>query len=108
MDFANSAFWSGMPVFAVQVATGVAKGYAARRAVEKRSAILGQVTVGNTAVSFDKSDILAIALVVFVFWSVNNKLLEAQAALGAFVAVLTGTGAKELIQAILPIRAKEE
>jgi hypothetical protein len=92
-------------VAVVQIATGAASGYVARKAKLESDDLLAEVTIGKGSVKFDKSDILAIALAVFIFWAVGNQTLSPESALAAFVAVLAGTGIKELIQALVPATA---
>ena len=89
----------------VQIATGLASGYAARKAKQQANDLLAEVTIGKGSVKFDKSDILAIALAVFIFWAVGKQTLSTETALAAFVAVLSGTGIKELVQALVPATA---
>lgn len=104
---------AGIVVLIVQVATGLARAWAARQLIAKARAanldataldIQGEVTVGKTTVKFDKSDVLSIAFVIFLFWVVGTNRLGVEEAVAAFVAVLTGTGIKELIQALVPSR----
>jgi hypothetical protein len=93
-------------VFAVQVVTGIGavvsnrRAIAARRASDPAADILGEISAGGATIKFDKSDVLSVAFAIFVFWAVGNKTLAADQALGAFVAVISGTGVKELIQAV--------
>ncbi len=93
----------GVIVLVIQLVTGGATAWVARRAVNKKVDTLAEIaTKGGTTVKFDKSDILAIAFAVFIFWGAGTRLLDSGQALGAFVAVVSGTGVKELIQALVP------
>jgi hypothetical protein len=91
-------------VLVVQIILGAAKAYAAKKAYQAtaNNDLLAEVTVGNGTVKVDKSDILAVAFVVFVFWAVGIKDLDVKDALTSFVVVLSGTGVKKLIQALYP------
>jgi hypothetical protein len=89
-------------VLVIQVILGAVKAYAARKAYRAANDLLAEVTVGKGTVKFDKSDVLAIAFVIFVFWAVASKGLDEHEALTAFVVVLSGTGIKEFIQALIP------
>lgn len=97
----------GIIAAVVQIVVGIANGIAAKRAVDKATNvdILAEVTIGKNTVKFDKSDILALALAVFIFWAVGRDRLDARDGLAAFVAVLTGTGVKEMIEAWYPGKA---
>jgi hypothetical protein len=108
-----SVIWGGVIVLVVQVITGLARAWAARELIRKARAagmagteldVQGEVTVGKTTVKLDKSDILAIAFAIFVFWAVGTARLGVEEATAAFVAILAGTGVKELIQALVPSR----
>jgi chromate transport protein ChrA len=104
MEFLNIAV---ILVVVLQVATGFAKASAARKAAEaaaNNADILADIAVGKNTITFDKTDILAVALAVFVFWSVGSDSLPAREGLSAFIAVLAGTGVKELIEVWYPTR----
>jgi len=105
--------WGGVVVLVVQVLTGVARAWAARKLIAQARKdtmvgaaldVQGEVTVGKTTVKLDKSDILAIAFAVFVFWTVGTNRLGVEEATASFVAILAGTGVKELIQALVPLQ----
>jgi hypothetical protein len=89
-------------VVVVQIATGGAGAYAALKAIQKKNDLLADIVVGKTSIKFDKSDILSIAFAIFVFWAVANRTIDGGQGLGAFAAVISGTGVKELVQSIFP------
>jgi hypothetical protein len=95
---------TGWVVCVVQVLTGGASAYAAKKAADAANDLLAEVTVGKGTVKFDTSDILAVAFGIFVLWAVANTKLEAREALAAFTVVLTGTGIKEVLHALLPLK----
>lgn len=86
----------------VQVVVGIGNVIAANAALKKDSDLLGEFTIGKASVKLDKTDIVALAFAVFVFWAVSNKEITGAEGVTAFVAVLTGTGVKEFIEAVLP------
>lgn len=99
MDLLNIAV---IAVVIAQIATGIAKAAAAKKAAAGNGDLLAEIVIGKNTIKFDKTDILAVALAVFVFWAVGADRLPARDGLTAFVAVLTGTGVKEFIEAWYP------
>jgi hypothetical protein len=101
----DNVLLAALVVAGVQIVTGIAAAYAAIKAIQKRNDLLADIVIGKTSIKFDKSDILSIAFAIFVFWAVANKAIDGSQGLGAFTAVISGTGVKELVQSIFPARA---
>lgn len=96
------AFQAGAVVALTQVVTGIGAAYAARRAAQRKLDILGEFALGRMTLKFDKSDILALSFAIFLFWFVSEDKIETGDALASYTVVLTGTGVKELLRAIVP------
>ncbi len=63
---------------------------------------------GKWSVKFDKSDILALAFVVFLFWGVAQGKLDAQSAFQTFAGLLAGAGGKEILDYLAAQKAKPQ
>lgn len=95
-------FVGAIVVAIVQVLVGVGNVIASTRALKAQNDLLAEITVGSGSVKIDKTDIIAAAFSVFIFWAVSHGDLTGQQGVGAFVTVLAGTGVKEFIEAVLP------
>src|SRR5437773_11216248 len=100
-----NAIVASVIVFLVQLGTGWVKAVAARNAAQSANDLLDEVTVGKGTVKFDKSDILAIAFVIFVFCAVGSDCLAVLDVVTAFVIVLAGTGLDDAVAAWYHISA---
>lgn len=63
---------------------------------------------GKWSVKFDKSDILALAFVVFLFWGVAQGKIDAQSAFGTFAGLLAGAGGKEILDYLTAQKSKPQ